>query len=55
MTNIEILKKIEQEYKELFNKDKAGFSWNANKRYAWAQIVSSIDLTIHYIEKFDKL
>ena len=55
MTNIDTLKRIEQEYKDEFNKDKAGFKWNAKKRYAWAQIISSIDLTIHYIEKFDKL
>jgi hypothetical protein len=55
MTNIEILKKIEQEYKDEFNKDKAGFKWNAKKRYAWAQIVSNLDLVIKYIEEFDRL
>ena len=54
MKNIEILKKIEQEYKDEFNKDKAGFNWKKNKRYAWAQIISSIDLTIKYINEFNK-
>jgi len=55
MTNIEILKKIEQEYKDEFNKYKSGFKWNAKKRYAWAQIISSLDLCLKYIEKFNEM
>lgn len=55
MTNIDTLKRIEQEYKDEFNKDKPGFKWKTKKRYAWAQIVSSLDLCLKYIQEFDKL
>jgi len=57
MTNIETLKSIEQEYKELFNKDFKELMKDKNKkkRYALAQIQASINLCIKYIEEFDKL
>jgi hypothetical protein len=54
MANIDILKRIEQEFKDEFNKNKAGFNWSAKKRYAWAQIIASLDLAIKYIEEFNK-
>lgn len=54
MSNIEILKQIKEYYNNLFNKDKAGFKWNKKKRYAWAQIIASLDLAIKYINEFNK-
>ena len=54
MSNIEKLKLIKQGYNDLFNKDKAGFKWKKDRRYAWAQIVSSLDLAIKYCQEFEK-
>lgn len=54
MTNQDILKKMLDEYNELFNKDGAGLKvWNKKKRYAWAEIISGLELAIKYIFIFN--
>lgn len=52
MSDIDILKKMMDKYKDLFNKEGLKH-WKEKKKYAWAEIVASLNLAIKYIFVFE--
>lgn len=56
MSNIETLKQIRKGYRDLFDKNMKEWmkTKNKNKLSNYAQLVSSLDLSIKFIEEFEK-